>query len=116
MATQQKDKSDSLEIVGVISKFIGAFVGMATASGKKIGGLYHGGAAKTNLKARVDALESDLAAVRRELMEMSIKKKDVKSEKKQGGEGKKTKKKMRKARVQAAAKIAQEPKVASESQ
>lgn len=116
MATQQKDKSESPEILGVISKFVGALIGMATASGKKIGGLYHGGAAKTNLKARVDALESDLAAVRRELKKMSIKKKDVKSEKKQEGEGKKTKKKIKKASVQAAAKIEREPKVASESQ
>lgn len=93
MATQQKDKSDSLEIVGVISKFVGALVGMVTASGKKIGEIYHGGAAKTSLKARVDELESDLAAVRRELTKMSIRKKDVRSEKKQEGEGKKTKKK-----------------------
>jgi cysteinyl-tRNA synthetase len=116
MATHQKDKSESLEIFGVMSKSVGALVGAATASGKKIAGLCRGRAAKTHLKARVDALESNLAAVRRELKKISIKKKDVKSEKKQRGKGTKTKKKVKKARVRATAKIAREPNVTSKSQ
>jgi hypothetical protein len=134
----KKDKSESLEIFGVMSKSVGALVGAATASGKKIAGLCCGRVAKTHLKARVDALESDLAAVgrvakthlkarvdalesdlaavRRELKKISINKKDVKLGKKQRGKGTKTKKKAKKARVRAAAKIAREPNVTSKSQ
>lgn len=93
MATRQNDALKPSEVVGAVSKFAGALVGTAAGVGKKIAGFRIKGGATAREKAlseQVVVLESDLAAVRRELEK-------ARSGKKVGTSGKK--KESKKAKI-----------------
>lgn len=98
MVTQKGGKSKSLGVIGVISKFVGVLVGTTATTCKKTAELCHGASSHRNtLKARVDALESDLTTVQCELKKVGTVKKVVNPKKKQGGKGTKTKPKKSKS-------------------
>ena len=64
MATRQNAVLEISEIVGSLSKFAGTLVGIIASAGKKVAGFVGG---LTFQSTRVAKLESELAAVRRQL-------------------------------------------------
>jgi hypothetical protein len=99
MSTRQKDRRKALGVVGSVSRSAGTVVGTVAATGKKVAGFGVRGVAivrRNGLRVRVAELESDIAAVWRELKSVRHGQKDARPGKKSQGEQAKIKTKTKK--------------------
>jgi len=117
MATRQDKAPETSEIVGAISKSVGAVVGRATAIGKKVARGFKGVATgrEKALRKQVAVLESDLAAMRRKLKKERDAKEDKKPKKKKTGP-KQAKIKKRKTKAGKKSRAGSKTKVATRAQ